>query len=302
MNFYFQTIKQQQYELVCDLTESFASILNRLAVTYKLDVTTLSLFYRGKAVSPNDILSTITSTPNIKFVLLIRQPKPTAATTTVVPNTLMATESSPSNKITVTSPNSNSNTATTPSATTPSVTTPSVTTPSVTTPSVTTVESNDEDDDDDDDEVEIKLEEDEPTEENTVNDNNAVEEFLNIVNGQNPALDENMEGGEDDNARMLMAAIVNMLRRGVPQEENAGEPGDNDEIQNGGMMGALLNNLLGLGNVENNVAEELSEQDVENIKQMEAMGFSTEESKEAYYICSKDVTDAVNYLLSNKEF
>lgn len=50
------------------------------------------------------------------------------------------------------------------------------------------------------------------------------------------------------------------------------------------------------------MAEELSEQDVENIKQMEAMGFSTEESKEAYYICSKDVTDAVNYLLSNKEF
>ena len=108
MNFYFQTIKQQQYELVCDLTESFASILNRLAVTYKLDVTTLSLFYRGKAVSPNDILSTITSTPNIKFVLLIRQPKPSVAITSstkyangdrIVPK---------SNKITVTSPKSDS--------------------------------------------------------------------------------------------------------------------------------------------------------------------------------------------------
>lgn len=290
MNFYFQTIKQQQYELVCDLTESFASILSRLAVTYKLDVTTLSLFYRGKAVSPNDILSTITSTPNIKFVLLIRQPKPSVAITT---------ESSPSNKITVTSPKLDS--ATAESTTTPSATAPSVTAaPSTTTPSDTN------DEEEEDEEVEIKLEEDEPTEENTVNDNNAVEEFLNILNRQNQAPDENMEGeqgGNDDNARMLMAAIVNMLRRGVPQEENGGEPGDNDEMPNdGGMMGALLNNLLGLGNVENNVAEELSEQDVENIKQMEAMGFSAEESKEAYYICSKDVTDAVNYLLSNKEF
>ena len=33
---------------------------------------------------------------------------------------------------------------------------------------------------------------------------------------------EGEQGGNDDNARMLMAAIVNMLRRGVPQERECG--------------------------------------------------------------------------------